>query len=705
MTAAGARRVAAISIILAALTLLLVRCHQAEHQMQLAYIGPGAGFAFLGSFLTVLLSLLASFVSFLFWPFRMLWLLLRRKRGFGKARVKKLIFLGLDGLDPGLTEKFMAEGKLPNLSRLQQTGSYHRLRTTFPALSPVAWSTFATGVNPAKHNIFDFLNRDLRSYAPEISSGKVKASRRVLQVGKYRIPLASPSIELRRKSEPFWKILGRHDISSTILRVPVTFPPDQFKGRLLSAMSTPDLRGTQGTFSWFSTAPGNGRCEGGMRSTLLPYGDGFAGALLGPNDELIENGGSLRIPFRIRPLPSSDAPVLEIQGESYPLRMGEYTPWIRLRFYGTGGVCVHGIARFLLTGSEPDLSIYVTPIEIDPENPALPISHPRYYAMYLAKLLGSFATLGMAEDTWALNEGAIDEDAFLKQAELIQREREAMFFAALDRTRHGVVACVFDTTDRVQHMFYRYLDSAYCSSRNDSHGEVIERLYRDMDRVVGETLRYVDQETALFVLSDHGFCSFRRGVNLNAWLHQHGYLTLEAGKSEGREYFDGIDWSRTRAYTFGLGGLYLNLRGREAQGIVGREEAAALKEELIAQLRGLRDDDAGEVGVRAVYDAEEIYKGPYLGAAPDLIVGYAAGYRASWGAAVGKVTPHVFEDNRKAWSGDHCVDPGLVPGVLFSNWKLDANDPGIEDMAPTALDLFGIERPSWMEGKSLVYSS
>jgi predicted AlkP superfamily phosphohydrolase/phosphomutase len=705
MTAAGARRVAAISIILAALTLLLVRCHQAEHQMQLAYIGPGAGFAFLGSFLTVLLSLLASFVSFLFWPFRMLWLLLRRKRGFGKARVKKLIFLGLDGLDPGLTEKFMAEGKLPNLSRLQQTGSYHRLRTTFPALSPVAWSTFATGVNPAKHNIFDFLNRDLRSYAPEISSGKVKASRRVLQVGKYRIPLASPSIELRRKSEPFWKILGRHDISSTILRVPVTFPPDQFKGRLLSAMSTPDLRGTQGTFSWFSTAPGNGRCEGGMRSTLLPDGDGFAGALLGPNDELIENGGSLRIPFRIRPLPSSDAPVLEIQGESYPLRMGEYTPWIRLRFYGTGGVCVHGIARFLLTGSEPDFSIYVTPIEIDPENPALPISHPRYYAMYLAKLLGSFATLGMAEDTWALNEGAIDEDAFLKQAELIQREREAMFFAALDRTRHGVVACVFDTTDRVQHMFYRYLDSAYCSSRNDSHGEVIERLYRDMDRVVGETLRYVDQETALFVLSDHGFCSFRRGVNLNAWLHQHGYLTLEAGKSEGREYFDGIDWSRTRAYTFGLGGLYLNLRGREAQGIVGREEAAALKQELIAQLSGLRDHDAGEVGVRAVYDAEEIYTGPYLGAAPDLIVGYAAGYRASWGAAVGKVTPHVFEDNRKAWSGDHCVDPGLVPGVLFSNWKLDANDPGIEDMAPTALDLFGIERPSWMEGKSLVYSS
>jgi predicted AlkP superfamily phosphohydrolase/phosphomutase len=703
MTAGGTRRLAAVAITVAAVIMLREFCDIQHSQMQVAYIGPGAGFAFLGSFLTVVLSLLASFVSFLFWPFRILWLLVRRKRGFGKSRVKKLIFLGLDGLDPGLTEKFMAAGKLPNLSRLKQAGSYHRLRTTFPALSPVAWSTFATGVNPAKHNIFDFLNRDLRSYAPEISSGKVKASRRVLRLGKYRIPLASPSVELRRKSEPFWKILGRHDIGSTILRVPVTFPPDQFKGRLLSAMSTPDLRGTQGTFSWFSTATENGSCEGGTRSTLIPAGDGFAGALLGPDDELVEGGGPLRIPFRIRRGAKAETPILEIQGESYALRIGEYTSWIRLRFYATGGVCVHGIARFLLTGSEPDLSVYVTPVEIDPENPALPISHPRYYAMYLGKLLGSFATLGMAEDTWALNEGAIDEKAFLKQAELIQREREAMFFGALDRTRHGVVACVFDTSDRVQHMFYRYLDSASCTSRDNSHGGVIERLYRDMDRVVGETLRYVDQKTALFVLSDHGFCSFRRGVNLNAWLHQHGYLALESGRSEGSEYFEGIDWSRTRAYTFGLGGLYLNLRGREAQGIVDGEGAAGLKEELIAQLTGLRDDDGGGIGIRTVYDSAAIYKGPYLGAAPDLIIGYAAGYRASWGAAVGKVTAHVFEDNHKPWSGDHCVDPVLVPGVLFSSYKLDAKNPGIEDMAPTALKLFGIERPAWMEGQSLVH--
>ena len=565
------------------------------------------------------------------------------------ARVKKLIFLGLDGLDPELAEKWMSEGKLPNLAQLREQGSYRRLRTTCPALSPVAWSTFATGVNPGKHNIFDFLNRDLRSYAPELSSAKVRPSRRVLRIGKFEIPLERPTVEMRRKSEPFWKILDRHGVTSTILRVPVTFPPDEFGGRLLSAMSTPDLRGSQGMFSLFKSREG---------------------ALEGPEN-------ATPIPFRVI------GNVLSIQGEQYSLKVGEYTPWIRLKFSS-----VAGIVRFLLVDEE--FSLYATPVQIDPENPALPISQPAYYATYLAKLLGSFATLGLAEDTWALNDGAIDEDAFLKQAEFIQKEREAMFFSALDHLREGVLACVFDTSDRVQHMFYRYLNSA------DRHAGVIEGMYRDMDRLVGEAMAHVDPDTAFFVLSDHGFCAFRRGVNLNSWLLLNGYLTL---RSESGEYFEGIDWSRTRAYTFGLGGLYLNLRGREAQGIVDPQDAGALKAELIGKLDGLKDDET--VAIRRVYEASAIYRGPYINAAPDMIVGYARGYRTSWEAALGKVTARVFEDNLKAWSGDHCVDPVLVPGVLFSNLKVDAEDPGIEDMAPTALSLFGVEAPVWMEGKAL----
>jgi predicted AlkP superfamily phosphohydrolase/phosphomutase len=222
-----------------------------------------------------------------------------------------------------------------------------------------------------------------------------------------------------------------------------------------------------------------------------------------------------------------------------------------------------------------------------------------------------------------------------------------------------------------------------------------------MDALVGRVMKHVDDQTVLFVLSDHGFCSFRRGINLNAWLHESGYLALKNGASESGPYFGDVDWSRTRAYTFGLGGLYLNLMGREAEGVVRPAEQEALKQELIAKLNGLRDPDTGEEGIRSVYATSALYDGPYLREAPDLIVGYSEGYRTSWGAAVGKVSAKVFEDNCKAWSGDHCVDPELVPGVLFSNRKLDASDPGIEDMAPTALQLFGLERPAWMEGKAV----
>jgi predicted AlkP superfamily phosphohydrolase/phosphomutase len=516
-------------------------------------------------------------------------------------------------------------------------------------------------VNPAKHNIFDFLNRDLRSYAPELSSSKVRASRRVLRIGKFEIPLERPAVEMRRKSEPFWKILDRHGVGSTILRVPVTFPPDDFGGRLLSAMSTPDLRGSQGTFSLFKAREG---------------------ALEGPEN-------AQPIPFRV--VGNS----LEIQGETYLLVLAEYTPWIRLKFRTKQGSSVAGIVRFLWMTEE--FSLYATPVQIDPENPALPISQPAYYATYLAKLLGSFATLGLAEDTWALNDGAIDEDAFLKQAAFIQKEREGMFFSAIEHLRGGVLACVFDTSDRVQHMFYRYLHPTLAG---DQYAGTIQKMYSDMDRLVGDTMAYVDRDTALIVLSDHGFCSFRRGVNLNSWLLRNGYLALLDQREESGEYLEGIDWSRTRAYTFGLGGLYLNLRGREAQGIVEPKDAATLKAELIEKLSGLID--GADVAIRQVYAASAIYNGPYLDAAPDMIVGYARGYRTSWEAALGKATRLVFEDNLKAWSGDHCVDPALVPGVLFSNLKMDAEDPGIEDMAPTALRLFGIEAPGWMDGKSLV---
>ncbi len=668
-----------------------------------AYVGPGAGFAFLGSFLSLLAGLVLSAASFLLWPFRMAWRLVRRRQGFRNAQVKRVIFLGLDGLDPKLADRFMAEGKLPNLSKLKEDGTYRRLRTTFPSLSPVAWSTFATGVNPAKHNIFDFLNRNTKTYVPELASARVHKPRRVLKLGRLRIPLTGANVEMRRKSQPFWKLLGEQQIGSTIIRVPITFPPDKFNGRQLSAMSTPDLRGTQGSFSHFSTKLEAATYESGSRYPLKRNGNMLEGSLEGPENSLLEGGGTLQIPFRILLGDNSRPPKLEIQNETYPLVLGEYTPWIKLNFNAGMGIKVGGIARFLLTQTEPHFSLYVSPVQIDPEKPALPISHPSYYAAYLAKLIGTYSTLGMAEDTWALNEGVISEGDFLEQAYLLMNEREAMFRNALEKTRRGVVACVFDTSDRVQHMFYRYLhgDEGGASS-SEAYGKTIEELYQRMDKLVGMAASHTDKDTVLFVLSDHGFCSFRRGINLNSWLRDNGYLALENAMHESGPYFKGVDWSRTRAYTLGLGGLYLNLQDREAQGIVKPgAEAEALKQELVARLSGLIDPERNEVGIRTVYPTSALYKGPYLAEAPDLIVGYNEGYRTSWDAAVGKVTASVFEDNCKAWSGDHCVDPLLVPGVLFCNRKIDAENPGIEDMAPTALKLFGLTPPAWIEGKCI----
>ncbi len=688
------RRTAAMGLI--ALVVAACLWDPAHGGSQLAYVGPGAGFAFLGSFLSLLAGFFVSALSLLAWPFRMLWRLALRRQGFRKAHIRKLIFLGLDGLDPHLTERFLAEGKLPNLARLREQGGYRRLRTTFPSLSPVAWSTFATGVNPARHNIFDFLNRNLKTYVPELSAAKVYQPSRIWKIGRYRIPLSAARAELRRKSQPFWKLLGQHQIGSTILRVPITFPPEAFHGRLLSAMSTPDLRGTQGSFSHFSTRLQEAVYENGSRYPLRRQNGYLTGELEGPENTLLADGGPLRVPFRIRM--DRAEPVLEIGSARYPLRLAEYTPWVQMEFRAGLTPAVHGIARFLLTECGEEVSLYATPVQIDPEKPALPISHPPYYAAYLAKLLGTFSTLGMAEDTWALNEGVIGDQAFLDQAYLLLAEREAMFTAALEKTRRGVVACVFDTSDRVQHMFFRHLHHA-------SPANPIEDLYRRMDRLVGIAADHADENTVLFVLSDHGFCAFRRGINLNTWLLRNGYLALSGDGGESGPYFQGVDWSRTRAYTLGLGGLYLNLKGREAQGTVAPgAEAEALKQELITKLSGLRDPDGDAIAIRTVYAASALYRGPYLTEAPDLIVGYNEGYRTSWDAAVGKVAGSVFEDNDKAWSGDHSVDPLLVPGVLFCNRKIDAEDPGIEDMAPTALQLFGVRPPDWMEGRPVFHS-
>ncbi|HXV59166.1 MAG TPA: alkaline phosphatase family protein [Vicinamibacteria bacterium] len=685
------------------LSLLVLTAHPAE-----AYIGPGAGFALLSSFLVVFTTILIALLSLLVWPFRMAWrFLMRRSRP--KPWIRRLIIVGFDGQDPKLTERFIKRGLLPNFQKLAQSGCYRPIETSYPAISPVAWSSFATGTNPAKHNIFDFLDRDRRTYLPLLSSTHIGSVERSLKLGGFRIPLQKPELRLLRKSRPFWSILGDNDIWSTVLRVPITFPPDKFKGAQLSAMCVPDLLGTQGTFLLYTTRASEKRFkEGGIRVELPRNGNRMETKLQGPENLFRDGNPPLELPLRIEL--DRDQSVARVRvGGNDPVELPprKLSDWIPLSFSAAPGVKVSGICRMMVTEMDEHFSLYVTPINIDPDKPAMPISHPSYYATYLSKKIGHYCTLGLAEDTWALNEGVTDDATFLQQTYDIDRERQDMFFAALDRLRAGALVCVFDATDRIQHMFWHYLEENHPANNGQGvadaeHRTAIENIYKHNDELVGRVLERVGKGDVLVVLSDHGFNSFQRGVNLNGWLQKEGLLTLKEG-SEGRsEWLRDVDWSRTKAYALGLTGMFLNLEGREANGIVEPgAEANAVKRAIIEKLSGLVDDERGEVGIQEVFDTATIYDGPYLENAPDLIIGYNNGYRISWDCATGVVAGPVFEDNVKAWSGDHCVDPRLVPGVFFSNYPIESKTPSLVDIAPSALTLFGVEPPKHMEGKPL----
>ena len=669
-----------------------------------AYIGPGAGFAVAGSFLVLFAAVASAGIVLITWPVRACVRMLRFRKIYARSRISRAIVLGFDGMDFALTSKMIEEGKLPNFAALRDLGCFRPLRSTIPPISPVAWSSFQTGVNPGKHNIFDFLTRDLQTYAPRLSSSEIRGAARTLRLGKYVLPLGRPDIRLLRKSTPFWKILGDNGIFSSIIRVPITFPPEKFYGVQLSAMCAPDLRGSQGIFSYFTTAPpAEGESTGGEITRVAKNGSTITASLLGPDDPLHTEHAQLTCPFSVVLNGSSQAE-LRINGSHYVLRVGSYSPWIPVVFTASFGRNILGICRFLLREIEPEFRLYVTPVQIDPAKPVMPISHPGIYSTYLSKNQGRFATLGLAEDSWALNNRCLDDDGFLEQCRQNDAEREVMFFDTLAKTSRGLCVCVFDGTDRVQHSFWRELDPLHPSHNGGYEPpdvSAIEKAYLNADRIVGEAMRRCrDDRTLFMVISDHGFNTFRYGVDLNRWLEENGYLVLKE-QGRGQKNLSGIDWTRSRAFAVGLAGIYLNLTGREAGGIVDPgAEAAALREEIAAKLCALHDTrHDGQPVVKKVYNAVQTYAGPYKQDAPDLLVGFHIGYRASWETAVGQVTDRVFHDNMKAWSGDHCVDQSLVPGILFCNRRVEEAAPRLLDIGPTIMNLFGVDVPAHMDGR------
>lgn len=671
----------------------LVSCLCPENSY--AYIGPGAGLALVGSSAVFFIAILFGVVGVLILPFRLCIRFYNSKRNFSEARLKRLIVLGFDGMDPRITETMMANGELPALQKLKEIGGYCRLKSTIPSMSPVAWSTFQTGVNPGSHNVFDFLTRDKRNYLPGMVSVETISSLKRIWFKRRRVS----EVVLTRKSKPFWKILGDRGVFSTILRVPISYPPEKLRGNILSAMCTPDIRGSQGTFMFFSSDPARVKAATSGEFVLLDQFEGcFTASIKGPEINSVQS----EIKFRIEILEANTAAVF-IQQQKILIKLNQFSDWIKLTFEVSGKL-VSGLSRFLLKEVSPHISLYVSPVNVDPEAPALPISFPRIFSSWMARTIGSFGTLGFLEDTWGRNENALNDQEFIDQLMLNHAERESMLFEVLARVRRGLCICVFDGTDRIQHMFWRYREANHPAPKenNPKFTRAIEDVYQAMDRVVSKVLSEKRSGDEIIVLSDHGFGSFRRCLNLNFWLMRHGYLVLKPGCSGGNDYLVDVDWSKTRAFALGITGIYVNRVGRERYGIVTELEHSALVKEIAAKLLEIRDPVDDVLAVKKVFLAKEVYRGLYTDEAPDLILGYSDGYRVSWESVTGSIESTLFSDNLKSWSGDHHIYPDDVPGILFTSVKLNKDSPSLIDLAPTILKLFGVRPPAYMEGESLL---
>lgn len=597
------------------------------------------------------------------------------------AATQRTIVLGFDGMDPKLAERWMGEGRLPHFAELRAQGHYQSLGTTNPPQSPVAWSSFATGTNPGEHGIFDFLRRAPGAYSIDFSIAEQDPPKHVLPLFGYRIPLEDGELRNRRDGVPFWLAAERNGERATVFRVPVTYPPDPIS-HMISGMGVPDLLGSQGTYTILATRRIPGADTGG-RVVLAPIGDdGKVDAMLeGPANPLKPAAPALALPLNLRP--NEGGAILSLDGDETTLHVGEWSKWIRVRYsMGIFG-SIPGMLRAYLSEGFPRPLLYLSPIQFDPRDPALPISAPSGYSAQLASRIGDFHTLGMPEETWALNQGHLGEQAWLDMIKTTLAEGEAMLYDALARRDSELVIEVFVQTDRVSHMFWRGLDPTHplYAESSELARSAIPWIYQEADRVLGEVRSRMRPEDRLIVLSDHGFASFRRALHLNRWLVDHGYMSLKPGADPTLPLFAAVDWSHTRVYALGLNGVYVNRRGREPEGIVETADVAALKTELIDAMRQLKDPKDSTPMILNVYDSATIYHGAHTDEAPDLVIGYAPGYRASWQTSLGGIPPEMVEDNRQRWSGDHCIDPPQVPGVLFTSFALKQPITAIGDLA------------------------
>ena len=654
---------------------------------------------------------------------------------------QKMVILGFDGMDPDLVQRWVDEGKLPNIKRLIDAGGLYPLGTTHSAESPTAWASFATGVNPGKHNIYDFLVRDTSTYLPDL--GMVRREPAKFLFGYF--PVAKPKLHSIRGGTSFWVTAGRAGVRSSVLTVPVTFPPEEVpNGELLSGLPLPDIRGTMGTFYYFATDLSRyeeGNTEmGGILKRLVVEGDVARTVLVGPPNPIVRQqieqirrkGPTLSdadrsqlaelqgredvlLPLAVHWNRAGKTATVEIADQSIALEPGTWSKWIDLEFRINFLVRVHGMTQLLLMKADNELQLYIAPVNWTAEDPPLPMSYPADFASRLADRIGRYRTLGWAEATWPLNEGRMDERTFMEDLYRAFDDRAQVILNRVTAREWDVLVGVIESTDRVQHMMWRLIDRThpmYDPTLAAKFGDSIERVYRRADGFIGEVMRHLDPGTPVLIVSDHGFHSWRKAVNLNTWLVENGYMTLQGQQPSekklddlfgGGTFWENVDWSRTRAYAMGIGQIYFNLRGRESHGIVSPgAEAKHLADELAGRLLTMTDPEEGLPIIRAVYKRDDIYTGPYLSNASELQVGMHEGYRVSWQTTLGGSPDGLVYPNMKKWSADHGgYDFATTAGVLITNRRLNAASPSIMDIAPTVLKYFGLPVPAEIDGKAL----
>lgn len=639
--------------------------------------------------------------------------------------------LGVDGMDPVILRRLIAEGRMPNFAKLAAEGGFQDLGTSNPPQSPVAWSNFVTGLDPGGHGIYDFVHRDPKTYLPTSSAtpppGEAPTS---IDMFGYYLPIGGDAVLNNRTGIPWWDSLHAAGVDVEVYRIPGNYPPTASDARTLAGMGTVDMRGGYGVYTWFTdqAMAAKGDLKGDIQLvTVEDYdldgvGDTVKGQLKGapdifrlPPGQIPGESDYLTATVTVSLDPEEDVALVRIGDAEAIIREGEWTPWMDVSFDALpgGAMPLGGAVRFYAKELRPAFKLYASPVNMSAEAPPQPISTPDDFAPDLAAAMGGqYYTQGMPEETNALKDGTFDDDDYERQVHLVMKDAEAMLDVALARFQSGDATFFYlSDVDLQCHMLWRHGDPkhlgapahpAYEPASAADHADDVEGYYQNVDRLLGEVRHGLPADTLVVVMSDHGFQPFTRKVHLNSWLRDNGWLTLKDGKTEGHLAHGDVDWSKTKAYALGFNALYLNLQGREAEGIVAPAEADAVMAQLQAQLGALTDPKDGAKVVLRVDRGRDIYNGVRVAEAPDLVVGYDKNYGHSDESTLGEMPAAILEDNTSKWSGNHLMAPEVVPGVLLASRPLTGAGHDITDVTATLYAWYGVAPVEGMAGQPVL---